>query len=43
MEFQRMYGKRKKSNPKRGIILIILLILVLVIWFNAETLIEKFL
>lgn len=41
MEFQRRFGKRKKSNPKKGIILIMLLILALFLWFQAENIIHR--
>ncbi|MFD2568788.1 hypothetical protein [Pseudotenacibaculum haliotis] len=41
MEFQRKFGKRKRSNPRRGIMLVILLFIVLILWFYAESLIER--
>lgn len=40
MEFKRRFGNRKKANPKRGLILVILLIIVIVLWFKAENIIE---
>ncbi len=42
MKFQRMYGKRKRSNPKRGMLLVILLFLVLLLWYNAEGIMKRF-
>jgi len=41
MEFERKFAKRKKSNPKRGIFLIILLIIVLILWFQADNIIAR--
>tara|TARA_R110002124_G_scaffold162063_5_gene329190 strand:+ start:4195 stop:4341 length:147 start_codon:yes stop_codon:yes gene_type:complete len=40
LEFRRLRG-RKKSNPKRGIIFVILLIIIVYIWMNAEEFISK--
>ena len=36
MEFRRL-GKRKKANPQRGIFLVILLIIIVYLWMNAES------
>jgi len=41
MEFQRRFGKRKRSNPKKGIMLVLLLALVLFLWFQAENIITN--
>lgn len=41
MEFKRRFGKQKRANPKRGLLLVILLILVLLLWYNAEGIITK--
>lgn len=41
MEFQRRFGKRKRANPKKGIMLVLLLALVLFLWFQAENIITK--
>lgn len=41
MEFQKKFGQRKRSNPKRGIFLIILLIITLVLWLYAEDIMES--
>ncbi|WP_408032409.1 hypothetical protein [Tenacibaculum xiamenense] len=43
MKFERRFGNRKKANPKKGLILVILLALALFLWFNAEKLIGRFL
>lgn len=43
MEFKRKYGQRRQTNPKRGILLVILLVLVLYLFFNAEQLFSKLL
>ncbi len=41
MEFKRRFGKRKKANSKRGLMLVILLIIVLLVWYNAEGIMTK--
>lgn len=41
MEQQR-FKKRKKPNYKRGLFLVILLVIILYLWMNAETLITSF-
>ena len=43
MKFQRRFGNRKKSNPKRGLLLIGLLILVLYLFFKADVFLERIL
>lgn len=43
MEFQRRFGKRKRSNPKRGIMLVLLLALALFLWFQAENILTSLL
>jgi len=35
------FQKRKKPNYKRGIILVILLLIIIFLWFNAEELISN--
>lgn len=40
IKFRRLRGQ-KKSNPKRGIIFIILLIILVYIWMNAESILSK--
>lgn len=42
MQFQRPFGRRKRGNPKRGLFLILLLILVLLFWVNADRVLESF-
>ncbi|MDB2632984.1 hypothetical protein OAV59_01830 [Flavobacteriaceae bacterium] len=36
MKFQRKFGRRRASKPKKGLMLIMLLILVLFLWNQAE-------
>lgn len=43
MEFKRRYGGRRQANPKRGMFLVMLLVLVLYLFFNAEELFSKLL
>lgn len=40
MKFRRI-RERKKSNPKRGIVLVLLLAIVVYLWMNAESLITR--
>jgi hypothetical protein len=35
------FGNRKKSNPKKGLFLVILLAIALFLFFNAEKLISR--
>ncbi|MDO6745229.1 hypothetical protein [Tenacibaculum soleae] len=42
MKFQRRFGNRKKTNPKKGLYLIIMLIVVLYLFFNADAIIGKY-
>jgi|TARA_R110001592_G_scaffold111398_1_gene308536 hypothetical protein len=37
MEFKRKFGKNKESKPVKGLFLIILLIIAVFLWFNAES------
>lgn len=41
MEFKRRFGKRKRANPKRGLLLVVLLIMALLLWYNAEGIMAK--
>ncbi|MGG8496443.1 hypothetical protein ACQY1Q_08505 [Tenacibaculum sp. TC6] len=43
MKFERRFGRKKKTNPKRGLFLVFLLIIILILWFNAEKFIERIL
>jgi len=43
MKFERRFGRRKKTNPSRGLIFIVLLAIALYLFFNAENLLGKFL
>ena len=40
MEFKRKFGKQKKSKPKKGLFLIVLLAIALYLWFNAESILN---
>lgn len=42
MEFKKRFGSRKRTNPKKGLFLIILLAVVLYLFYNAEKIIGKF-
>ncbi len=42
MEFKRRFGKRRKANPKKGLYLVILLVLVLYLFFNADKIIGRY-
>ena len=37
MEFKRKFGKNKESKPVKGLFLILLLIIAVFLWFNAES------
>tara|TARA_B110000003_G_scaffold259500_1_gene279561 strand:- start:7134 stop:7268 length:135 start_codon:yes stop_codon:yes gene_type:complete len=41
MKFQRKFRSRRASKPKKAMILIILLALVLFLWFQAENIIAS--
>ncbi|TYP99453.1 hypothetical protein C7447_10149 [Tenacibaculum adriaticum] len=43
MKFERRFGNQKKTNPKRGLFLVVLLIIVLYLFFNADKIIGRFL
>ncbi|WP_262713963.1 hypothetical protein [Tenacibaculum aiptasiae] len=43
MKFQRRFGNRKRTNPKRGLFLVLLLAVVLFLWFYADKLMERIL
>jgi len=43
MKFERRFGKRKKMNSKRGLALIVLLIIVLYLFLNAENILGRLL
>lgn len=36
------FKKRKKPNYKRGVVLVILLLIIIYLWFNAESIINAF-
>jgi len=40
MEFKRRFGKRKRTKPKKGLFLVLLLAIVIVLWFKADVLME---
>ena len=41
MEFKRKFGKRKESKPGKGLFLVLLLILALILWFQAGAIMES--
>ncbi len=41
MKFQRRFGNRRKAAPKKGLFLVLLLVMVLFLWYNAEKIIEN--
>lgn len=43
MKFKRRFGNRKKATPKKGLLLVMLLALVLLLWFNTEKFLGYFL
>lgn len=43
MEFKRRFGNRKKANPKKGLLLIILLAIALYLFYNIEKIISNLL
>jgi hypothetical protein len=40
MEFRRKFGKQKEKKSLKGLFLIILLVVVLYLWFNADSFIK---
>jgi hypothetical protein len=36
MEFKRKFGRKKESKPNRGLFFVLLLVVVLILWFKAE-------
>ncbi|WP_262509522.1 hypothetical protein [Tenacibaculum agarivorans] len=43
MKFQKRFGNRKRSNPKKGLFLIVLLAIALYLFFNAEKILGRLL
>jgi hypothetical protein len=44
MEFKRKFGRsRKESKPTRGLFLLLLLVVVLILWFKADDIMNYFL
>jgi hypothetical protein len=41
MKFQRKFGNRRASKPKKGLMLIMLLILVLFLWNQADNILAS--
>lgn len=41
MEFKRRFGNRKKTKPKKGLFLVLLLIIALLFWYKAEAILER--
>ncbi|CAM1334806.1 hypothetical protein [Tenacibaculum aestuariivivum] len=42
MKFERRFGNKKKTNPKKGLYLMAVLIVVLYLFFNADKIIGRF-
>ena len=40
MEFKRKFGRRKETKPKKGLFLVVILAVVLILWFKAETIMD---
>ncbi len=43
MKFEKRFGDRIKNNPKKGLLLILLLAVILYLFFNAEKILKHFL
>lgn len=43
MKIKRRFGNKKQGNPKRGLALVILLIIVLYLFFNADKILGRLL
>ncbi|MFZ3574231.1 hypothetical protein [Tenacibaculum finnmarkense] len=43
MEFKRRFGSRKRTESKKGLFLIVVLIIVLYLFFNADNFLGKIL
>ncbi|WBX73304.1 hypothetical protein PG913_10650 [Tenacibaculum pacificus] len=43
MEFKRRFGSRKKTAPKKGLYLVVVLIVILYLFFNVDKIIGRFL
>ncbi|PIV96883.1 MAG: hypothetical protein COZ16_04915 [Flavobacteriaceae bacterium CG_4_10_14_3_um_filter_31_253] len=41
LEFKRKFGKQKEKKSLKGLFLVILLVMVLYLWFNADSLIKS--
>jgi len=40
MEFRRKFGRKKEKKSIKGLFLVILLVVVLYLWFNADAMIK---
>jgi hypothetical protein len=40
MEFKRKFGRKKQSKPKKGLFMVLLLLIALILWFKAEAIME---
>lgn len=40
MKFDRKFGNRKRTKPKKGLFLVLLLVIALILWFKAEGIIN---
>lgn len=43
MKFQKRFGNRKRTKPKKGLFLVVLLAIVLYLFLNAENILGKLL
>jgi len=43
MKFKRKFGKRKDSKPTKGLFLLLLLVVVLILWFKADDIMNSLL
>lgn len=40
MEFKRKFGNRKRSKPKKGLFLVLLLVIVIILWAKTEAIMK---
>ncbi|WP_302850189.1 hypothetical protein [Polaribacter cellanae] len=40
MKFERKFGRKKETKPKKGLFLVVLLAIALLLWFKAEAIME---
>ncbi len=42
MQFKRRFGEQKRKKPTKGLFLVVLLVIVVLLWYNAEGILSKF-